>query len=67
MQLCVRTVECDLLRERLKAFQHTFFAARSEARDVEQRGLFLKEAAPAEENWPKAPRTTTRYCHDARG
>jgi transposase len=38
------TVERDLLKERLKAFQLKFFAARSEARGSEQRDLFFNEA-----------------------
>lgn len=38
------TVERDLLKERLKAFQLKFFAARSAARGREQRDLFFNEA-----------------------
>jgi transposase len=46
--LRVVTVERDLLREQLKAFQNKLFAARSEARGSEQKDLFLNEAeAPA--------------------
>jgi transposase len=58
-ELRVRTVERDLLREQLKAFQRKLFAARSEARGSEQRDLFLNEAealacvaAPAQESEP---------------
>jgi len=42
--LRVVTVERDLLQERLKAFLHQLFAAKSEARGTEQRDLFLNEA-----------------------
>jgi transposase len=52
----VLTVERDLLQERLKAFLHRLFAAKSEARGTAQRDLFLNEAealaataAPAQE------------------
>jgi transposase len=43
-ELRVVTVERDLLRERLKAFQRQLFGAKSEARDGDQRDLFLNEA-----------------------
>ncbi|SDJ47091.1 Transposase [Paraburkholderia steynii] len=43
-ELRVVTVERDLLREKLKAYQRQQFAAKSEARAVEQRDLFLNEA-----------------------
>ncbi len=40
----VVTVERDLLRVRLKAYQRQLFASRSEVRGAEQRNLFLNEA-----------------------
>jgi len=43
-ELRVVTVERDLLRERLKAYQRQLFASRSEVRGAEQRDLFLNEA-----------------------
>ncbi|MGN8139244.1 transposase domain-containing protein, partial [Paraburkholderia sp. 22099] len=43
-ELRVVTVERDLLREKLKAFQRQLFAAKSEVRGAEQRDLFLNEA-----------------------
>lgn len=43
-ELRVKTVECDLLQERLNAFQRKLFAAKSEARGSEQQDLFLNEA-----------------------
>lgn len=43
-ELRVVTVERDLLREKLKAFQRQLFGAKSEARDGDQRDLFLNEA-----------------------
>lgn len=47
------TVERDLLREKLKAYQRQLFAAKSEARGSEQRDLFLNEAEVlAAENTP---------------
>lgn len=58
-ELLVRTVERDLLREQLKAFQRKLFAAKSEARGSGQHDLFLNEAealtaataaAPAQES-----------------
>jgi transposase len=61
-ELRVRTVERDLLREQIKAFQRKLFAARSEARGSEQSDLFLNEAealaagtsaAPAQESEPE--------------
>ena len=42
--LRVVTVERDLLQERLKAYLHQLFAAKSEARGTDQRDLFLNEA-----------------------
>lgn len=42
--LRVVTVERDLLKEQLKAFQRKLFAAKSEARGSEQKDLFLNEA-----------------------
>jgi transposase len=58
-ELRVVTVERDLLRERVKAFEHKLFAAKSEARGSEQKDLFLNEAeelagaaAPAQEEVP---------------
>ena len=51
----VLTVERDLLQERLKAFLHKLFAAKSEARGDQQRDLFLNEAealAPTEQTPP---------------
>lgn len=51
----VLTVERDLLQERLKAFLHKLFAAKSEARGAQQRDLFLNEAealAPTEQTPP---------------
>ncbi|AGR69822.1 transposase C of IS166 homeodomain protein [Burkholderia pseudomallei MSHR983] len=46
-ELRVATVERDLLREKLKAYQRQLFAAKSEARGAEQRDLFLNEAEAA--------------------
>lgn len=46
-ELRVVTVERDLLREKLKAFQRQLFAAKSEVRGSEQRDLFLNEAEAA--------------------
>ena len=43
-ELQVVKVERDLLQERLKAFLHQLFAARSEARGTDQRDMFLNEA-----------------------
>lgn len=43
-ELRVVTVERDLLREKLKAYQRQLFAAKSEVRGAEQRDLFLNEA-----------------------
>jgi hypothetical protein len=43
-ELRVVTVERDLLREKLKAYQRQLFASKSEVRDAEQRDLFLNEA-----------------------
>jgi transposase len=43
-ELRVVTVERDLLRERLKAYQRQWFASRSDVRGAEQRDLFLNEA-----------------------
>jgi hypothetical protein len=43
-ELRVVTVERDLLQERIKAFLHQLFAARSEARGTDQRDMFLNEA-----------------------
>jgi transposase len=40
----VLKVERDLLQEKLKAFLHKLFAAKSEARSAQQRDLFLNEA-----------------------
>lgn len=51
----VLKVERDLLQEKLKAFLHKFFAAKSEARGNQQRDLFLNEAealAPTEQTPP---------------
>jgi len=56
-ELRVVTVERDLLKEQLKAFQRQLFAAKSEVRGSEQKDLFLNEAealaagtaAPAQE------------------
>lgn len=42
--LRVVTVERDLLKEQLKAFQRKLFAAKSEARGSEQKDLFFNEA-----------------------
>lgn len=39
--LRVVTVERDLLKEQLKAFQRKLFAAKSEARGSEQKDLFF--------------------------
>ncbi|MBO7782992.1 IS66 family transposase [Burkholderia pseudomallei] len=46
-ELRVVTVERDLLREKLKAYQRQLFAAKSEVRGAEQRDLFLNEAEAA--------------------
>ena len=47
------TVERDLLREKLKAYQRQLFAAKSEVRGADQRDLFLNEAeALADRNAP---------------
>ncbi|WP_194727448.1 IS66 family transposase [Noviherbaspirillum malthae] len=43
-ELKVVKVERDLLRERVAAFEHKLFAARSEARHADQRDLFFNEA-----------------------
>ena len=43
-ELRVVTVERDLLQERIKAYLHQLFAARSEARGTDQRDMFLNEA-----------------------
>ncbi|MDB0573789.1 IS66 family transposase [Ralstonia solanacearum] len=43
-ELRVVTVERDLLKEQLKAFQRQLFAAKSEVRGSEQKDLFLNEA-----------------------
>jgi len=43
-ELRVVKVERDLLRERLKAFLHQLFAAKSEARGTHQKDLFFNEA-----------------------
>jgi len=43
-ELRVVTVERDLLKERVNAFLHKLFAARSEARGTHQQDLFLNEA-----------------------
>ena len=43
-ELRVVKVERDLLQERLKAFLHQLFAAKSEARGTHQKDLFLNEA-----------------------
>ncbi|GAB5101184.1 hypothetical protein YK56LOC_69010 [Caballeronia sp. HLA56] len=43
-ELRVVTVERDLLREKLKAYQRQLFASRSEVRGAEQCDLFLNEA-----------------------
>jgi transposase len=43
-ELRVVTVERDLLKERVKAFLHQLFAAKSEARGTHQKDLFLNEA-----------------------
>lgn len=54
-ELWVKTVECDLLLERLKAFQRKLFASTSEARGCEQTDLFLNEAeaiAPTDATFP---------------
>lgn len=51
----VLKVERDLLQERLKAFLHKLFAAKSEARGTHQRDLFLNEAealAPTAQTYP---------------
>jgi transposase len=61
-ELRVCTVERDLLREQIKAFQRKLFAARTEARGSEQRDMFINEAealasaasaAPAQESVPE--------------
>lgn len=46
-ELCVLTVERDLLLEKLKAYQRQLFAAKSEVRSAGQRELFLNEAEAA--------------------
>lgn len=60
----VLKVERDLLQEKLKAFLNKLFAAKSEARNAQQRDLFLNEAEalaptpqtpPAQEEEPGAP------------
>lgn len=43
-ELRVTKVECDLLKEQLKAFERRLFGAKSEARTDAQRDLFLNEA-----------------------
>lgn len=43
-ELRVVTVERDLLREKLKAYQRQLFASKSEMRGAEQRDLFLNES-----------------------
>lgn len=43
-ELKVVRVERDLLRERVAAFEHRLFAARSEVRHADQRDLFFNEA-----------------------
>lgn len=43
-ELKVTQVERDLLKERLKAFLHKLFAAKSEARGTDQQEMFLNEA-----------------------
>jgi transposase len=59
-QLRVMTVERDVLKERLNAFLHRLFAAKSEARaNPAQRDLFLNEAeALAPQGIPIAEETT---------
>jgi transposase len=59
-QLRLMTVERDLLKERLDAFLHRLFAARSEARaNPAQRDLFLNEAeALAPQGAPSAEEVT---------
>jgi hypothetical protein len=42
-ELRVVAVERDVLQERIKAFLHQLFAARSEARGTDQRDMFLNE------------------------
>ena len=49
-ELKVVRVERDLLRERVRAFERTLYAAKSEARGAHQRDMFFNEAealAPA--------------------
>ena len=43
-ELRVVTVERDLLREKLMAYQRPLFASKSEMRGAEQHDLFLNEA-----------------------
>lgn len=50
------SIERDLLRERVRAFERTLFAAKSEARGTQQRDLFFNEAellTPTTEPTPK--------------
>ncbi len=59
--LRVVTVERDLLKEQLKAFQRKLFAAKSEARGSEQKDLFLNEAEAL------APSAATTPAQEAEG
>ena len=67
-QLRLMTVERDLLKERLDAFLHRLFAARSEARaNPAQRDLFLNEAeALAPQGAPIAEEVTLKGGHERR-
>lgn len=58
-ELRVVTVERDLLREKLKAYQRQLFAAKSEVRGAEQRDLFLNEAEAAATGCEPAQETET--------
>ncbi|RWA48678.1 hypothetical protein AU476_21565 [Cupriavidus sp. UYMSc13B] len=66
--LRVVTVERDLLKEQLKAFQRKLFAAKSEARGSEQKDLFLNEAeATGAERCNDAGAGRGRYARDRGG
>jgi transposase len=58
-ELRVVTVERDLLREKLKAYQRQLFASKSEVRGAEQRDLFLNEAEALAMGFEPAQETET--------
>ena len=63
----VLRVERDLLKERINAFERKLFAAKSEARNPEQRDLFFNEAEMLAVEPPAIPIDVPAHCRQKGG